>query len=150
MTIILFLTICTCLLVLSFIDWRMFIVPYSLLLILTLLCLAWGWLFEFPFLNSLASATSLMLVMIILRYGIYLYKRQPGCGWGDVWLFGVCGLVVQLDQLTIFFLATGASGIVLGNLWKWRIQQQRFPFVPCISLGLTLALATQLLKGKLF
>ena len=150
MPIVPFLTICTCLLALSIIDYRKFIVPYSLLFALTLLCLTWCWLFEFPLLKSLASAASLMLLVILLRYSVYIYKRQPGCGWGDIWLFGICSLVVQQDQLALFFLITGASGIVFGCFWKWCMQQQRFPFVPCISLGLALSLVAQLLKDKLF
>ncbi|MEN8237060.1 MAG: prepilin peptidase [Pseudomonadota bacterium] len=144
MTIFLFPSICTCLIILSIVDLKWLIVPYSLLLPLAVLCLAWNVHFDVPPLISFICAVAMALMALLLRHGIYIFKGQVGCGWGDVWLFFVCGMVISSDQLAPFFLVTGSSGIIFGSLWQTVKGQSRFPFVPCLSLGLATALWLQL------
>ena len=144
----LFLAICTNLAVLSFIDIRSFIVPPYLLLILAILCVFWNTHMDLPLATILIQATGMMLLAIALRYGVYFFTKKIGCGWGDVWLFFLCGLVLPLDMWATFFLITGGSGILFGYMWKRIKGQNRFPFVPCISLGLATALWLQLPIAK--
>lgn len=145
---ILFLAICLCLIALSTSDFRYFIVPYHLLFSLAMLCLFWSAHTNVLWLTILTRAACMMLAAIALRYGIYVFTKRLGCGWGDVWLFFICGLVLSIDQWPAFFLTTGGSGVIFGYTWKRVTGHNRFPFVPCISLGFTLALWLQLLEIK--
>ena len=64
-----------------------------------------------------------------------LIMGRASLGFGDVKLFGACGLWLGIGLLPIFLIFAGGYGIVLGFLWQKLTGKKLFPFGPAIILA---------------
>ena len=78
-----------------------------------------------------------------LSYIYYAYKKINGLGMGDIKLFTVCGFWLTFAEIPFFIALTGMSGILWGLVWQHITHEKKFPFAPCIGLGV---LTTLLLR----
>lgn len=64
-----------------------------------------------------------------------LLMGRASLGFGDVKLFGACGLWLGFGLLPVFLIFAGGFGIILGMVWQKITGKKLFPFGPAIILA---------------
>lgn len=79
----------------------------------------------------------MMIAIFMGSQGIlYLLKRHPGVGWGDLILSPFCGLWLQFQELPLYLISTGVFALMMGLYWRYYWKMKTFPLVPPLLLGL--------------
>lgn len=135
------------------IDLRHMILPNKLVLALAILGVPWvaalgavNGSYSALFLDHVGGA----LVYAALVWGLALVMRlvlkREAMGMGDVKFFGAAGLWLGLSYLPWFMMVAGASGVVLGIVWRFITKSRAFPFGPALILAF---FVLSVIKGSL-
>lgn len=91
-------------------------------------------------LTSLAGGTIAFALFFLLRFSFMKIIKREALGFGDVKLFGVMGLWLQIGSFPAFMILSGASGVLLSLLWKPLTGSREFPFGPSLVLAFIICL----------
>lgn len=141
-TTILVCLLASCLIALSLIDWKYFIIPDSLNIAILVIAIVSMFVKEDIF--KVAITTKLLtlaftFVGILLIYIVEKIVKKDIMGWGDIKLFTVTGLFCgyQLALIGVFF---GAIIACIVEIIIMRNKRKVIPFGPYLSIGFILAI----------
>lgn len=134
---------------LTFIDLKYFKLPNHLILIVAIIgachivfpyLVADDWyITDLASLLALAERFFSAFIYALLAYllgGITsLAMGRSSLGFGDVKLFGACGLWLDFSLLPFFMIFAGLFGILFGVVWQKLSGQKLFPFGPAIIMS---------------
>lgn len=87
-----------------------------------------------------AALLSVGIGLGIRLLGIVLFGK-PGMGFGDVKLFGACGLLSGIDVLLAIWIGVVLAGVhgVIGLITRRLTRSARLPFVPYFAAGVLIS-----------
>lgn len=93
-------------------------------------------------LAALTGGAVAFVMFFLLRFTFMKIMKREAMGFGDVKLFGVMGLWLQVSSFPAFLIISGASGVLLSLLWKPLTGSAEFPFGPSLVLAFIICLFT--------
>ena len=87
---------------------------------------------NFDPLYSVFSAIIYFLLIFICGLIVEYWKKKDAIGGGDIKLITICGLVLGISLLPLFFLFSGLFGLIFGLIWKIIKKNEYFPFGPAL------------------
>lgn len=131
-------TIFFTLIIISFVDFKFFIIPHSLNAVLFLSSITYSFVFVGKY-----NAIIMPIVGFIIGYLIMTVfkkiRKKDGLGFGDVLFMFSCFALLKINSLPIFFLIAGVSGILTSVLLK----QNKFPFAPALCFAIFICFLIQ-------
>lgn len=134
------------------IDFQRMILPNQLVFI----CFAAGFarLVYFSFSGQFVAAADIVVpyifgsvvfgfIALALRHSITFAVGREALGLGDVKFFLVVGLWLGLSSLPLFFIITGAVGVVMAVFWRMVVKKRQFPFGPALIAAMFVLLLLQ-------
>lgn len=161
MTVILCLT-AVCLMILIVTDFEHYIIPDKIYIALLPLALIFSLINEQPLVDSITGGVIGLSAGIMLRWLMWVWKKQEGLGLGDVKFLGIVGCFLGPTLIAPFLFLSGILGIITALLWQALGKGKLFPFGPALATALFICLlipakrnlfedlhqlATTLLKG---
>lgn len=70
--------------------------------------------------------------LLIISKIFAAYKQKPVLGYGDIQLFFVCTLWIEIEEIPLFFVSTGIAGVLYSYI---RPVPVYIPLCSCISLS---------------
>ena len=113
-------------------DLETYILPDSLQISLLVLSLAFIFYNHFDILQSVISAFLYFIIIYITAYIVSKWKKKDSLGGGDIKFITVAGLILGLNNLTMFLFLAGLFGIIFGLIWKIFKKNDYFPFAPAL------------------
>lgn len=129
-----------CLVVLSIIDFRHYIIPDSINFVALILGILYQINLNAELLHFFIGPVVFLGIALFLRWFIKKWKKKEGLGMGDVKFFVVAGIFLKLELLAIFFFIAGLVGLLTALLWKITGKGDRFPFGPSLAVSLLVLL----------
>lgn len=140
---------------------KLIIFSYILAFVILLIALLMDSINKDIFVNHLVASgiglLSITIIIYITKFALKLMNRpeEQGLGWGDVWIFGLVGLILGFNGLIeVFFISIFAGavvGIIKILLQKKEMKGEMVQFVPFIALGVIISVFTNgLVFGLLF
>lgn len=115
--------------IIAWIDWRSYCIPD----VGVLAIVGVGLLQKNP---PLGQALGIFLLLVTLQKGTrWYFGRMDVLGWGDIKLMSACSLLLPLEELGFFLMATGGLGLLTGLLLCARMV----PLGPAIAGGFFMA-----------
>ena len=111
--------------VITGIDFKKGIIPDWCLLLLFLSSAFWH---QIDMLSAMVCLVIALTIFLLVKNK----KTEDPIGYGDIKFISIAGFFIPLNSLPIFFMVTGAGGILLALLYR----RKYFPFGPAIALGL--------------
>ncbi len=122
-----------CLLI-SYIDFRKYIIPDTLLVILLSLLLSYDILLMRSRIYMAFAAAVISFFMFFC-----IYRMYGGLGFGDVKFSAVLGYALGIPLLFVAFVLSSFLGIVYAAVCK-KAKKTKIPFAPFLSLGALMTL----------
>jgi prepilin signal peptidase PulO-like enzyme (type II secretory pathway) len=130
-TIIFDLIIVTCLIMLVA-DFETYILPDSLQISLLILSLAFIYNNNYDIFYHTCSALLYFLVMYLTALVVSRLKKKDALGGGDLKFITIVGLILGINEITIFLFLSGLIGVIFGLIWKKVKKNDYFPFAPAL------------------
>ena len=86
----------------------------------------------FDLLYSTFSALIYFAMIFVSSLIVSKWKKKDAIGGADLKLITICGLVLGILALPLFFLFSGLFGIVFGLAWQKIKKNEYFPFGPAL------------------
>jgi len=122
--------------VLSLIDFQHYIIPDEVNLFILLLGLTYQIYSDADWQQMVLMPLMYISIALMLRWGMFAWKKKEALGLGDVKLFLACGMWLTAESLPIFLLFSGLSGIIIAVIWRIFSKGKIFPFGPALSASL--------------
>ena len=147
LTVGLYCVLASMLLVLSVIDWRIFIIPNGINLVIFLLGVIRVVTDSGNWLNYVIGMISVSLVFLLL----HIATAGNGLGMGDVKLVGAAGLLLGWQNMILAVLVGSLSGVVIHSVRMKKGAGKRLAFGPYLAAGIWFAalFGTQLIRAYL-
>ena len=113
-------------------DLETYTIPDSTQLALLFTSLIFIFYNNFDPLYSVFSAIIYFLLIFICGLIVEYWKKKDAIGGGDIKLITICGLVLGISLLPLFFLFSGLFGLIFGLIWKIIKKNEYFPFGPAL------------------
>ncbi|MBY0430088.1 MAG: prepilin peptidase, partial [Rhodospirillales bacterium] len=126
----------TALMVMIVADLEAGIIPDAVVLALVPLGVIWRWLVDWAPQDMALGLLAGLAVGLGLRHGFHLLKGRHGLGLGDVKFLAAAGIVLGLNGLALYLVASGLLGIVFGVAWRISGRGPVFPFGPALATAL--------------
>lgn len=81
-----------------------------------------------------------LLIIEVVRIITEKIKKTEVLGGGDTKLIILCGIFLGLNNLGLFMLITGISGVLFSLIWKKIMKKNIFPFAPSILFSMFILL----------
>lgn len=125
----LFIVIC---MIMIITDLETYTIPDSTQVALLFTSLIFIFYNNFDPLYSVFSAIIYFLLIFICGLIVEYWKKKDAIGGGDIKLITICGLVLGISLLPLFFLFSGLFGLIFGLIWKIIKKNEYFPFGPAL------------------
>lgn len=135
LTVALYCVLASMLLVLSVIDWRIFIIPNGINLVIFLLGVVRVITDRGNWLNYLIGCVSVSAVFLLL----HIATGGNGLGMGDVKLVGAAGLLLGWQNMILAVLLGSLSGVVIHSMRMKKGAGKRLAFGPYLAAGIWFA-----------
>ena len=135
LTVALYCVLASMLLVLSVIDWRIFIIPNGINLVIFLLGVVRVITDRGNWLNYLIGCVSVSAVFLLL----HIATGGNGLGMGDVKLVGAAGLLLGWQNMILAVLVGSLSGVVIHSVRMKKGAGKRLAFGPYLAAGIWFA-----------
>ena len=135
LTVALYCVLASMLLVLSVIDWRIFIIPNGINLVIFLLGVVRVITGRGNWLNYLIGCVSVSAVFLLL----HIATGGNGLGMGDVKLVGAAGLLLGWQNMILAVLLGSLSGVVIHSVRMKKGAGKRLAFGPYLAAGIWFA-----------
>ena len=135
LTVALYCVLASMLLVLSVIDWRIFIIPNGINLVIFLLGVVRVITDRGNWLNYLIGCVSVSAVFLLL----HIATGGNGLGMGDVKLVGAAGLLLGWQNMILAGLLGSLSGVVIHSMRMKKGAGKRLAFGPYLAAGIWFA-----------
>ena len=135
-----FVLISSVILIMSFIDYKTLSIPVKFIAILYLILFVRYFHYPENILSSIMGSFVCFSYLLISLYSTkFLFKKDSPMGSGDI-LFGVFmgGILGPINGLFAIFLSAIImllAALLISLLRKEKITDQKFPFIPSLSLG---------------
>jgi prepilin signal peptidase PulO-like enzyme (type II secretory pathway) len=140
------LLMATCLMIMVITDLENYFIPDITQIGLAILVLIFHEINnDFRYAYYFISGGLFILFGMILDYGFLLITKKKAIGIDDIKFFGVAGLLLGVDQFSMFMIGSGAAGLVFGLIWQKITKEKIFPFAPALVISLMTCL---LIQGK--
>lgn len=116
-------------------DLETYIIPDSTQIFLLIFSLIFIFYNEFNILYSVFSAIIYFGLIFISGLFVEKLKKKDSIGGGDIKFITISGLILGISLLPIFFLLSGAFGLIFGLLWKKIKKNEYFPFGPALIVA---------------
>lgn len=113
-------------------DLETYTIPDSTQLALLFTSLIFIFYNNFDPLYSVFSAIIYFLLIFICGLIVEYWKKKDAIGGGDIKLITICGLVLGISLLPLFFLFSGLFGLIFGLIWQKVKKNEYFPFGPAL------------------
>lgn len=123
---------------LAIVDLKRLLIPDTYILLLVFLGVIWRLRTQHEIGSAMVLGLSLAAMGAALAYGLKFALGQLALGLGDIKLLFVCGLWLEIENLPLFLIFSGAAGVVSGILWLYFDYGRRFPFAPSLAGALAL------------
>ncbi len=127
--------------VLSVIDFEHYIIPDEVNIFILLLGVGYNLYFELEYEKLWLYPLIYFAIAMCLRWGIYLWKKREGLGLGDVKFFIAAGMWLYIEDLPIFLMLSGLTGIAIAIIWRVLKKGNLFPFGPALSIAMLFCVA---------
>jgi prepilin signal peptidase PulO-like enzyme (type II secretory pathway) len=125
-----------CLVILNITDFREYIIPDEVQLVMLLIGLFLTYYQGEYMWYKLLNAMVLVGVGLILRGFLNFSLKKESLGWGDVKMLAISGFYVNIDSIAIFLFLSGFLGLCLGIVWRMFGRGEAFPFGPALGVAL--------------
>ncbi len=133
---IIFSLLAFAIIVLSAIDFEHYIIPDEVNIFIFILGVFNSYKNDLSLIDFFINCGFYLGVSLLLRWGVYLWKKREGLGLGDVKLFLASGAFISFELLPIYLFLSGLSGIILAIIWRIFKKSEIFPFGPSLSFAL--------------
>lgn len=116
-------------------DLETYTIPDSTQLALLFTSLIFIFYNNFDPLYSVFSAIIYFLLIFICGLIVEYWKKKDAIGGGDIKLITICGLLLGIDVLPLFFLFSGLFGLIFGLIWQKIKKNEYFPFGPALIVA---------------
>ena len=113
-------------------DIETYTIPDSTQIALLITTLTFIFYNKFDPLYSVFSAIIYFLLIFICGLIVEKWKKKDAIGGGDIKLITICGLLLGIDVLPLFFLFSGLFGLIFGLIWQKVKKNEYFPFGPAL------------------
>ena len=113
-------------------DLETYTIPDSTQLALLITAIIFNLYNGFDLLYSTFSALIYFAMIFISSLIVSKWKKKDAIGGADLKLITICGLVLGILALPLFFLFSGLFGIVFGLAWQKIKKNEYFPFGPAL------------------
>ena len=113
-------------------DLETYTIPDSTQLALLITAIIFNLYNGFDLLYSTFSALIYFAMIFVSSLIVSKWKKKDAIGGADLKLITICGLVLGILALPLFFLFSGLFGIVFGLAWQKIKKNEYFPFGPAL------------------
>lgn len=113
-------------------DLRVYRIPYISILGVAVLGLAYRYYSGHDLLLAFYIALASGLALFFLAWLYQLRRKKPALGYGDMQLFVVSVLWININHLALFFILTGVFTVLYGLIF---FRNKYIPMAPAIALA---------------
>lgn len=129
------------LIVISVTDLMAYYVPDQMILLFLVVGLLYSFAFGFPLIHMIIMPLLIGFIAFLLKYACLIFFKKHGLGMGDVKIFIISGLYLQVESISAFLLLSGLFGVLMSIIWRASGKKvKRFPFAPAIVVALLLCI----------
>lgn len=132
--------ITACLMMIIVTDFEHYIIPDKVYIALLPLAFLYNSLNHLSLLTVAAGGIIGLATGILLRWSMWLWKKQEGLGLGDVKFLGIIGCFIGPAFIAPFLFLSGLLGMVTALLWHLLGKGKLFPFGPALAASLFICL----------
>ena len=129
------------LIVISITDLMAYYVPDQMILLFLVVGVLYAFAFGFPLIHIIIMPLLIGFIAFLLKYACLIFFKKHGLGMGDVKIFIISGLYLQVESISAFLLLSGLFGVLMSIIWRASGKKvKRFPFAPAIAAALVLCI----------
>lgn len=121
-------------------DLETYTLPDLLQISLLILTLTFVYNNYYDIFYSVLSAFIYFITIYLAAFIVGKWKQKDALGGGDIKFITIVGLILGLQNITIFLFLAGLFGVIFGLIWKKYKKNEYFPFGPALIASFLLLL----------